>query len=176
MAHFGHLDGLWANAANMKVLLDDGDLLANSSDIWQQSLNVNVTGTALLFRAAIPHLEQRGGVLLATSSDAASMGEPTRVAYGACKAAINALSRHVANRWGKQGIRSNIISPGLIMTEQLQSALDEATTDQLLAKTPATRHGTPEDIAKAVAFLFSDDAEWVNGQVWHVNGGIMQSN
>ena len=176
VGYFGGLDGLLANAADMKTLLEDGDLLNNDAAVWEQTLQVNVTGVAMLFRAAIPHLEGRGGTLLATSSDAASSGEPVRVAYAASKAAINAICRHVANRWGKKGIRCNVVSPGLIMTEQLQAAMDVKITEALLAKTPSPRHGVVEDVASAVAFLFSDDAEWLNGQVWHVNGGINQSN
>jgi len=174
--HFGQLDGLLANAANMKVLLEDGDLLSNSVAVWEQTLQVNVTGLASLFRAAIPHLFERGGVLLATSSDAASVGEPTRVAYAASKAATNAICRHVANRWGNEGIRCNVISPGLIMTEQLEAHLAPTMTEKMLARTPSTRHGRGEDIASAAAFLFSDDAQWINGQVWHVNGGVTQTN
>ena len=176
VTHFGSLDGLLANAANMKVLLEDGDLLANEAGVWDQTLQVNVTGVAMLFRAALPHLMARGGVLLATSSDAASSGEPTRVAYAASKAAINAICRHVANRWGKQRIRCNIISPGLVLTDNLKAGMDAGILDKLLARTPSHRHGSPEDIAAAAAFLFSDDAEWINGQVWHVNGGINQAN
>ena len=174
--HYGQLDGVLANAADMQAILEDGDLLANGADIWRRTLDVNVSGTALLFRAAIPHLEARGGTLLATSSDAATVGEATRVAYAASKAAINAICRHAANRWGKQGIRCNVISPGLIMTEQLKTNLDDSLIEALLANTPSPRHGTPEDIAAAAAFLFSEDGEWVNGQVWHVNGGVALTN
>ncbi|MEM1111598.1 MAG: SDR family oxidoreductase [Pseudomonadota bacterium] len=174
--HFGQLDGLLANAANLTVILEDGDLLDNDARIWKETLDVNVIGVANLFKAALPHLQDKGGVLLATSSDAASMGEPTRVAYAASKAAINAIVRHVAKRWGKDNIRANVVSPGLIMTEQLVAAFDEATSEAMLTHTPSPRHGTPEDIAAAVAYLFSSDADWINGQVWHVNGGIFLSN
>ena len=173
---FGQLDGLFANAANMQVLLEDGDLLQNDAGTWERTLQVNLLGTAALFRAALPHLQARGGVLLATSSDAASVGEPTRVAYATSKAAINALCRHVANRWGKEGIRCNTISPGFILTDNLKTTVDPAMFDPVLKSTPSPRHGSSEDVAAAVAFLFSDDAEWVNGQVWHVNGGIDQAN
>ena len=173
---FGQLDGLLANAANMQVLLQDGDLLQNDRNIWEETLRVNLLGTAALFRAALPHLQSRGGTLLATSSDAASAGEPTRVAYAASKAGINALCRHVANRWGKEGIRCNVVSPGFILTDNLKATVDPAMFDPVLKRTPSSRHGAAEDVAAAVAFLFSDDAEWVNGQVWHVNGGINQAN
>lgn len=176
LAHFGQLDGALANAANLSAILQDGDLLATGDAVWRDTFRVNLDGTVALFRAALPHLLARGGTLLATSSDAASVGEPTRVAYAASKAAINALCRHVARRWGKDGIRCNVISPGLVMTETLEQALDAEKRDALLQQLPAPRHGRPADIAAAAAFLFSDEAAWVNGQVWHVNGGVSLAN
>lgn len=175
-AHFAQLDGVLANAANMAAILQDGDLLSTGDAVWHDTFRVNLNGTVALFRAALPHLLTRGGTLLATSSDAASMGEPTRVAYAASKAAINALCRHVARRWGKEGVRCNVISPGLVMTDTLERALDAQSRDALLRQVPAPRHGQPDDIAAAAAFLFSDEAAWVNGQVWHVNGGVSLSN
>jgi NAD(P)-dependent dehydrogenase (short-subunit alcohol dehydrogenase family) len=175
-AHFGRLDGALANAADLTAILQDGDLLGTDAAIWRDTFRVNLEGTAALFRAALPHLLARGGTLLATSSDAASLGEPTRVAYAASKAAINALCRHVARRWGKEGVRCNAISPGLVMTDSLERALDADRRDTLLKQIPAPRHGRPSDIAAAAAFLFSDEGAWVNGQVWHVNGGVSLTN
>lgn len=172
LAHFGRLDGVLANAANLSAILKDGDLLSTEEAVWRDTFRVNLDGTAALFRAALPHLLDHGGTLLATSSDAASEGEPTRVAYAASKAGINALCRHVARRWGKEGIRCNVISPGLVMTDSLERALDADKRAALLRQVPSTRHGRPADIAAAAAFLFSDEAHWVNGQVWHVNGGV----
>ncbi|MGY8994597.1 MAG: SDR family oxidoreductase, partial [Rhodospirillales bacterium] len=95
-----------------------------------------------------------------------------RPAYAASKAAVNAICRHVASKWGKQGIRCNAIAPGLVMTEQLEQNLDQRTRDWMLKGSRSNRHGAPADIAGAAAFLFSDDGEWVNGQTWHVNGGV----
>lgn len=175
--HFGRLDGLIANAADLKTVLIDKDVLNNSSEIWNRTLQVNVTGVSCLFRAALPQmLKQGSGTLLVTSSAASVVGEPERPAYAASKAAVNAICRHVASKWGKQGIRCNAIAPGLVMTEQLEQNLDEATRDWMLKGSRSTRHGAPADIAGAAAFLFSDDGEWVNGQTWHVNGGVSLAN
>ena len=174
--HFDQLDGALANAANLTAILRDGDLLSTDDAVWRDTFQVNLEGTVALFRAALPHLLERGGTLLATSSDAASAGEPTRVAYAASKAAIHALCRHVARRWGKDGVRCNVISPGLVMTDSLERALDTDKRTALLRQVPAPRHGRSADIAAAAAFLFSDEAAWVNGQVWHVNGGVSMAN
>jgi len=175
--HFGQLDGLIANAADLKTVLIDEDVLNNSSDVWNRTLQVNVTGVSCLFKAALPHMLERGsGTLLVTSSSASVVGEAERPAYAASKAGVNAICRHVASKWGKQGIRCNAIAPGLVMTEQLEKNLDQATQNWMLKGSRSPRHGLPADIAAAAAFLFSDDGEWVNGQTWHVNGGVCLAN
>ena len=90
------------------------------------------------------------------------------------KNAIHALVRHVAAKWGKQGIRANGISPGVVLTEAVKQHLTDEYVETALKGVPHTRLGQPEDIAAAVAFLASSDGEWVNGQVWHVNGGMIK--
>jgi len=82
-----------------------------------------------------------------------------------------ALTRHVAARWGKEGIRCNAVAPGFVMTEQVAHNVPQEERDMILAANKSTRHGRPEDIAATVAFLLSDDAEWINGQMQLVNGG-----
>jgi NAD(P)-dependent dehydrogenase (short-subunit alcohol dehydrogenase family) len=175
--HFGALDGLFANVADLQAVLVDGDILSNDSALWTRTLQVNVVGTAMLLKAALPHLLARGGgSIVLTSSDAAVVGEPERPAYAASKAAVNALCRHVAGKWGRQGIRCNTVSPGFVLTEQMEAAMDQAMKDRMLRGVRSTRHGAPRDIAGAVAFLLSGDAEWVNGQAWRVNGGVSFAN
>ena len=97
-----------------------------------------------------------------------------QVAYPMTKNAIHALARHVATRYGKQGIRANVICPGLVLTEAAMIHLTDEYRTQGLKAVPHTRLGKPEDIAAAITFLASDDGEWVNGQVWHVNGGTLK--
>jgi len=172
-AHLGGLDGLFANVADLQAVLVDGDILSNDAALWERTLQVNVVGTVLLLKAALPHLLQRGtGAIVLTSSDAAVVGEPERPAYAASKAAVNSLCRHVASKWGQQGIRCNVVSPGFVLTEQMEAAMDQQMKDRMLRGVRSTRHGAPADIAGAVAYLLSDDAEWVSGQVWRVNGGV----
>jgi len=177
VAHYGRLDGVFANAADLQTVLVDGDILSNDIAVWERTLAVNLTGTAMLIRAGLPHLLQAGGgAIVCTSSGAATIGEPERPAYAASKAGVNAICRHVASRWGKEGIRCNSIAPGLVVTEQLAQGMGEALLDKMLRGVNAPRHGEPADIAGAVAFLLSDDGAWVNGQCWHVNGGVWYGN
>jgi NAD(P)-dependent dehydrogenase (short-subunit alcohol dehydrogenase family) len=177
ITHFGRLDGLFANVADLQAVLVDGDILSNDSALWERTLRVNVTGTALLLRAALPQMLQQGsGALVLTSSDAAVIGEGERPAYAASKAGVNALCRHVATKWGRQGIRCNTVSPGFVLTQQMDANMSQEMKDWALKGSRSPRHGVPQDIAGAVAFLLSDDAEWVNGQTWRVNGGVSYAN
>jgi NAD(P)-dependent dehydrogenase (short-subunit alcohol dehydrogenase family) len=177
ITHFGQLDGLFANVADLQAVLVDGDILSNDSALWERTLRVNVIGTALLLRAVLPHMLERGsGALVLTSSAAAIVGEPERPAYAASKAGVNSLCRHIASKWGQKGIRCNVVSPGFVLTEQLDANMPQEMKDWMLKGVRSTRHGAPQDIAGAVAFLLSDDAEWVNGQVWRVDGGVSFAN
>jgi NAD(P)-dependent dehydrogenase (short-subunit alcohol dehydrogenase family) len=173
VGHFGRLDGLFANVANIPAVLADGDILSNEPALWESALTVNLVGTAMLVKAALPQmLEQKSGALVLTSSDASAVGEPERPAYAASKAGVNSICRHVASKWGREGVRCNVISPGFVLTEQLDANMPQEMKDWMLKGARSPRHGAPEDIAGAVAFLLSDDGEWVNGQVWRVNGGV----
>ncbi|MFI1360240.1 SDR family NAD(P)-dependent oxidoreductase [Streptomyces sp. NPDC020898] len=174
VSQLGGVDGLYNVAADlsMDTLGRDGDLLATDLAVWRRTLEVNLIGYALTSRAVLPLLlEQGSGAIVNTSSASAHAGDHIRAAYQS-KAGINALTRHIASRWGKQGIRCNCVSPGLVVTESAQKTAQNAET-MAMAKhaMPSTRFGKPEDLAGIVAFLLSDDGEWINGQVWSVNGG-----
>lgn len=177
VAHFGQLNGLFANAADLQIVFEDSDILAMATHVWQRTLNVNVIGTSQLIKAALPHLlKQGGGSIVCTSSTASVVGEPERPAYAASKAAINAICRHVSSKWGKQGIRCNALAPGFILTETTQQNVPQEILDRMLKAYKSDRHGNTHDIAAAVAFLMSEQASWVNGQVWHINGGVHYAN
>lgn len=177
LAQFGGLDGLFCNVADIGAVIQEGDLLSNDAELWQRTLQVNVTGTAMLVRAALPPmLEQGGGAIVLTSSDAGVVGEPERPAYAASKAGVNSMCRHVASKWGNQGIRCNVVSPGFVLTEQLDANMPQDMKDWMLKGSRSPRHGRPDDIAGGVCFLLSDDGEWVNGQVWRINGGVSFAN
>ena len=171
--HFGGLDAMHVNAHDMSVVPQDGDALEVSLAVFDRTIQVGLRGHLLCTRHALPQMLKRGGgAIVYTTSGAAFMGEPTRVSYGIAKAGLLALTRHVARRWGKEGIRANAIAPGLILTEQLlkQPGTEELQT-MVLTHVPSTRLGAPGDIAAMVAMLFSDDGAWVTGQAIAVDGG-----
>ncbi len=171
---YGGLDGIHINAADLSIIAEDADALSIPMEIFDRTLAVDLRGHLLCTRHALPQLLKRGGgALVYTSSDAAFMGEPMRLAYGVAKAGINALMRHVASRWGKQGVRANSISPGFILTEAATANVGEQERKLLSDATRSPRLGKPEDIAGAVVFLMSQEGEWINGQTISVNGGIL---
>lgn len=175
--HLGGVDGLYNVGADVSadVLGRDGDLLDMDPAVWRRTLEVNLIGYAYTARAVLPLLlEQGGGAIVNTSSAAAHVGDHVRAAYQSSKAGINALTRHIANRWGKQGIRANCVSPGIVLTESAEKmALSPEALEFARLTIPSTRFGKPEDLAGVVTFLLSDDAEWINGQVWSINGGAL---
>jgi NAD(P)-dependent dehydrogenase (short-subunit alcohol dehydrogenase family) len=176
VSHYGTLHGLHANAADLSpgVVGRDRQLLKMDVGVWDRTLRVNLIGYALLIREALPHLlAAGGGAIVCTSSDASDLGQVSQPAYAASKAGINALVRHVASRWGREGIRANSVSPGIVLSEAAMAAQTEESMRTLRDGTRSFRLGEPDDIGGAVAYLLSEDAAWVNGQVWSVNGGLV---
>ena len=173
---FGQLDIFHANAADLApdIIGRDSDALDIPLEVFDRTIAVNLRGHLLGARHAVPEMLKRGGgALVFTSSGAAFIGEPTRPAYAMAKSGINALVRHIASRWGQEGIRANAVAPGLVLTDIVRSLVSTELLDQRLQATRSKRHGRPEDIAAMVAFLASDDGEWVNGQVFGVDGGLL---
>lgn len=167
---YGGLDFYHSNLAGGTG--GDVDILNCPVEVLDTSFAINSKSHFLASQAALPRLLERGGgAMVYTSSGAAAGGAAWQVAYPMTKNAIHALARHVASRFGKQGIRANVICPGVVLTEAVKQHLTDEYVEKALGHVPHTRLGQPEDIAAAVAFLASDDGAWVNGQVWHVNGG-----
>jgi len=169
---FGRIDGLHANAADLSIIMEDTDAVSIDLDVFDRTIAVNLRGHLLCTRHAVPELLKTGGGALAYTSSAASViGEPQRPSYAAAKAGINALVRHVASRWGKEGIRANAVAPGLVLTPTVQAGLPDEFRAQAIAATRSPRLGAPDDVAAMIALLLSDDGEWINGQVISVDGG-----
>jgi len=169
---YGGFDMIHINAADLSIIPQDLDVLAISMEIFDRSIAIDLRGHVLCTRHALPVLLKRGGgAIVYTTSGAALAGEPTRIGYAAAKAGVNALMRHVASRWGKEGIRANAVSPGMVLSETALATLNSAQLDAHLKWARSPRLGKPGDIAGAVAFLMSPEGEWINGQVIFVDGG-----
>jgi NAD(P)-dependent dehydrogenase (short-subunit alcohol dehydrogenase family) len=174
VACLGRLDGAHLNAADLRIIHEDSDALALDLAVFDRTLAVNLRGQLLCTRAVLPHLLASGeGAIVYTSSGAAFSGEPARPAYAVAKSGLNALMRHVASRWGREGLTANAVAPGFTITAEMRAGgqIPEAFEAMMLAKTPGRRLGSSEDIAGVVAMLLSREARWINGQVYDINGG-----
>jgi NAD(P)-dependent dehydrogenase (short-subunit alcohol dehydrogenase family) len=170
---FGRIDGLHANAAATHLVRSDGDLMDLDRHEFEQAFQVNVIGTWLCCKAVIPPMmTQGGGSIVATSSLAATHAGIDKTAYGTTKAGVAALMRTIATQYGKRGIRANTILPGLIIHDQgthlMPDVMKQGVLDQVL--TPDL--GDTDDIASLVAYLFSDESRYLQGQQFAVDGGM----
>ena len=167
---YGGLDGMLVNMADLSLHSRDTDAVEVPLEVFDRAVAVNLRGHLLCTRHAIPEMLKRGGgAIVYTGSSAAFMPRGVRVSYSVTKYALTALMRHVASRWGKEGIRANVISPGLVMSEKNKIHPEKAA---VLALGRSPRLGGPTDIAAMVAMLISADREWINGQVISVDGGV----
>ncbi|MFZ5864181.1 MAG: 3-oxoacyl-[acyl-carrier-protein] reductase [Nitrospirota bacterium] len=168
MAEFGRLDVLVNNAG----ITRDGLLIRMKEDDWDRVLDVNLKGTFHCTKAAMGVMvKQRRGRVISIASIVGVMGNAGQANYAASKAAIIGFTKSIAREYANRGITANVVAPGFIktaMTDQLPEDVQTTLRDQI----PLGRLGTPEDIAQAVAFLASDAAAYVTGQVLHVNGGM----
>jgi NAD(P)-dependent dehydrogenase (short-subunit alcohol dehydrogenase family) len=166
--HFAGLSVLHNNAAYFSPR--DQDVIGLDLRAWDRTLAVNARGVWLMCRACLPALIESGnGAIVNTSSVGAAMAESVRPAYAASKAAIGALTRLIATRYGRQGVRCNEVQPGLITSPQLLAAFGDDLR-RYERQAPAGL-STPEDIAEAVAFLASDAARRMTGTTVVVDGG-----
>ncbi|MCV7410245.1 oxidoreductase [Mycobacterium florentinum] len=174
IGEFGGIHGLHNVGADLSEanLGRDTTILDTGMDVWRRTLDVDLLGYVRTIQAVLPHLlEGGGGSIVNTSSGAALGSDPRHVAYGAAKAAVNHLTRHVAVNWGKHNIRSNGVMPGLVMGETQERQNDVSLQQAFLMFGKTTRLGKPDDLAAVTTFLLSEEAEWITGQVWYIGGG-----
>ena len=170
---FGRIDGLHANAAATNLVRTDGDLMDLDRREYETAFQVNVIGTWLCCKAVIPAMvAQGGGSIVATSSIAATHAGLDKTAYGTTKASIAALMRTVATQYGKKGIRANTVLPGLILHDQGTNLMSDTAKQNVLDHVLTPALGDVRAIASLVAYLFSDDACYLQGQELAVNGGM----
>ena len=140
---------------------------------WHTVMDVNVSGMFYLIRALAPGMVSRNaGAIVTVSSMWGRVGASCEVAYSASKAAVIGLTRALAKELGPSGVRVNCIAPGVIDTRMMDEHSDE-TKAALAEETPLCRLGTPQDVAGACAFLLSDAAAFITGQVLGVDGGYI---
>ena len=144
-----------------------------TDEMWDRYLAVNLGGARNTIRAVLPRMiSEKAGCIVNISSIWGLRGASCEVAYACTKAAIIALTRSLAAELGPSHIRVNCVAPGVINTDMVQ-VLGRETLDDLAEQTPLGRLGTPEDIAHAVAFLASDRASFITGQVLTADGGFI---
>ena len=142
-------------------------------DEWTNVLDVNLTGVFRMTRAVIPHMLKQGGSIINMSSIASLVGIPMLPAYAASKGALDALTRAMAIDYAQDGIRCNVVNPGLIDTPMAAPLM--ANPEQLapiLDHYPIRRPGKPEEVAEMVLYLVSDQATWVTGGTFRIDGGM----
>lgn len=168
---FGRIDVLVNNAG----VGDFGKRLHETDDAtWAKVLDINLTGVFRLTRAVLPHMQRQGrGAIVNISSIASLVGLSGLAAYTASKGALDALTRALAIEYAKEGIRCNVVNPGLIHTPMAASLMaDPERLQPILAQYAIRRVGTPEEVANMVLFLASDEAAWVTGGTFPIDGGM----
>ena len=172
---YGGIDLMFNVGADMSTLRGDSDVVDIDFGVWDRVMAVNLRGYVAAMKYAIPRMLSRGaGAIVNMSSAAAFQGEPARPAYATAKAGIGALTRHVASRWGKEGIRCNAVAPGFTATDAIREVPQWPQLEAAaLKRIRGPRVGDPGDIAALVAFLLSEEGAWINGQVINIDGGTV---
>ncbi len=169
LKRFGRIDVLVNNAGTIR----DAQLLKMSEENFDLVININLKGVFNCTQAVVPTMvEQRRGVILSTSSLVAPYGNFGQTNYVASKAGVIGMTKVWARELGRKGIRVNAVAPGFIKT-RLTAGIPDKVVSKLLERIPLGHFGEPEDIANAFLWLASDEAKYVSGHVFAVDGGAI---
>jgi len=165
------LGGLHVLVNNAGIALD-GLVMRVKDEDWQRQLQVNLTGAFNLVRAATrPMMKQKSGAIVNVTSVVGEMGNAGQAAYASTKAGLIGLTKSVARELASRNVRVNAVAPGFIDTD-MTAELPEAARTKLLEMIPLARLGTAQEVADCVAWLASEQASYVTGEVVRVNGGM----
>ena len=168
MAEFGRIDYLVNNAG----ITIDKTVRKMTVDDWRQVLNVNLSGAFQMTKAVLEHMIERGsGRIVNISSVIGETGNIGQANYAASKAGLFGFTKSLALEMAQRGITVNTVAPGFIATEMV-AAIPQAALDKVIEKIPQRRLGKPEEVARVVRFLLEDEASYITGAVYNVNGGL----
>jgi len=170
---FGRLDVLVNAAAELRpeIALRDVDVVSMDQAVWDRVMAVNLRGPMFACKHAIPAMAGHPGSIVNVASVQALDGYSFLTAYGVSKAALVALTKYVATRHGRDGVRCNAVAPGLIPHAGLRRNFSQELIDGVLRHNLVPHHGDVEDVARAVAYLAGDESRFVTGQLLVVDGG-----
>jgi acetoacetyl-CoA reductase len=165
---FGRVDYLVNNAG----ITIDKTVRKMTVDDWRQVLNVNLSGAFQMTKAVLEHMIERGsGRIVMISSVIGETGNVGQANYAASKAGLFGFTKSLALEMAQRGITVNSVAPGFIATEMVE-AIPQAALDRVIEKIPQRRLGKPEEVARVVRFLLEDEASYITGAVYSVNGGL----
>ena len=176
--------GMVEAAGRIDVLVNNAgggfadDLLEISEEEWDEDLTLNLKSAFLCSKAVLPGMIEQGSGVIVNIASVNGIAFFANEPYSAAKAGLISLTRSMAVRYGKHGIRAVAIAPGTIRSPIWQQRVDKepAIFERLVRWYPLGRVGEPEDVANAAAFLASDDASWISGDVLRVDGGLLAGN
>ena len=159
--------------ANNAGITDDNLIFRMKNEQWKKVLNINLESSFIILKTLLPNmLSKRYGKIIGISSVVASTGNPGQANYVASKSGMIGLYKSIAMEVAKRNINVNIVSPGFI-TSPMTNKLNEVQKNSILSKIPMEKFGNPEDVANLVYFLSTEEANYITGQNFNVNGGML---